>query len=445
MKRIFIFRNNNMPLQLQNTGKRGFLINKTSTMKASMVVVMVFIAMSLLFSCKKDSPGKVQKVVFTKTQVEVLNSSNQFGFNLLRDLSDSGRTTNNLFISPLSISMALTMTYNGAVGQTALDMQQTLGYGSLPKATINESSKELMNNILNLDPNVTMDIANSIWYKNTFTVNQDFLNLNKTYFNAEVYPTDFSNPQTVSLINSWVSSATNGTITSVITEIPANLVMYLINAIYFKGDWKYRFETKNTAQATFYPTNGNSFQTDFMNMKQTFRYMKNDLFSAVELPYGNGGFSMMILLPDQGKSCQDIISNLTPDHWAQWNQQLDSTEVLVNLPKFRFSYGKELSSNLKNLGMGIAFDSQQADFSGISTSAHLCISFVLHKGYVNVDEDGTEAAAVTVVGIITTATSTGPDYEVFNANKPFVFAIKENTTNSVIFIGLVMKPVVEAD
>jgi serpin B len=335
------------------------------------------------------------------------------------------------------------MTYNGAVNQTAIDMQKTLGYGDLPKETINQSCKELMQIILNLDPKVNMEIANSIWYRNTFSIKEDFLTLNKTYFDADVKPSNFADPQTVNLINGWVSTKTHEKIKSVITEIPDAAIMYLINAIYFKGAWTYRFETKNTIKGPFHLTSGGTYEADFMNVKDKFRYMKNDLLSAVELPYGNKEFSMLILLPNEGKTYNDVISGLTVTNWAQWNNSLDTTKVFVKLPKFKFSYGNDISDNLKSLGMSSAFDPEVANFTGISDAAQLYISFVLHKSFVEVNEEGTEAAAVTVVGVYTTGFPGAPDYQMFEANKPFVFAIKENTTNSILFMGLVKKPVVE--
>lgn len=405
-----------------------------------LIIATGFLAAS---SCTKEKPEVKTQVSFTKSQKEVLNSCNQFGINLFRNMTTTVGHDQNLFISPLSVSLALTMAYNGAASQTALDMQHTLAYADLSKADINQSCKDLMHTILNIDPQVNMEIANSIWYRNNFTVRDTFINLNHTYFDAEVRASDFTNPGTVDAINNWVATKTHNKITSVITDIPSDAIMYLINALYFKGDWKFRFETKNTIKSPFNPEGGGAYQTDFMNQKGTFRYLRNDLLSAIELPYGNGGFSMVILLPNEGKTCSDVISNLTSDNWNSWNNKLDSTNVSVKLPKFKIKYEKKLNQDLTDLGMGIAFEANHADFSGINNAARLYISFVLHKSFVDVNEEGTEAAAVTVVGIFTTAYPGEPTYEEFNANRPFVFIIKENTTNSMLFMGLVNKPAVE--
>lgn len=405
-------------------------------------ITTALICISML-SCSKKSVDQPRHISFTKSQEEVLNSSNQSGINLFKDLTASPENNQNFFISPVSISFALTMTYNGAAHQTATDMQNVLSYNGMSKTDINQSCKELTDLLISADPRVAMEIANSIWYRNTFTIKDSFLNLNRNYFGAEVQPSDFDDPQTVNIINNWVSAKTHKKITSVITEIPSDAIMYLINAIYFKGNWKYRFETKNTIKMPFYQADGSNYETDFMNQKGTFRYTKNDLLSAVELPYGNGSFSMVVLLPNTGKTYADVISSLSCDNWNQWNNHMDSANVFVQLPRFKFKYEKTLNQNLTNLGMGIAFDPASADFSNISEAAQLYISFVLHKSFVDVNEEGTEAAAVTVVGINATAYPGEPVYQEFNVNKPFVFAIKENTTNSILFIGLVMKPVAE--
>ncbi len=410
-------------------------------MKTLCNILIINVILFICSSCSKESLGiKKNSADFTQTQEQIFNSSNTFGLYLLHDLIDSTQSSENIFISPLSISLALTMTYNGAAGQTAIDMQKTLGYEGMSKEDINKTCKELINIILNLDPKVVMEIANSIWYRNSFTVKPDFINLNKDYFNAEVHPADFNSSETVNLMNDWVKNKTHEKIDKIIDQIDPDAIMYLINAIYFKGTWKYRFETKNTKKESFYLADGNTFDTDFMVQQDTFKYMSNDLLSAVELPYGDGKFSMVIMLPQTKKTYLDVIQNLNATNWDSWNSAMKPQDVQIHLPKFKFSYEKELNKNLDRMGMGIAFG-DQADFSNIS-DAGLFISFVLHKSFVEVNEEGTEAAAVTIVGIVGTS-NMGPTYKIMYVNKPFVFAIKENTTNSILFIGLVKQPVNE--
>jgi serine protease inhibitor len=400
--------------------------------------LIINILLFLLGSCKKEGSGlNDTNAYFTGNQEKILKSSNSFGLKIFRDIIDSSGD-DNVFISPLSVSLALTMAYDGASGQTATDIQNTLGFEGMSKEEINSSCKELINTIVNLDSKVLMEIANSIWYRNTFIVKKDFENINKNYFNAEVKPADFNNPSTIDLINGWVSNTTHERIKTVINSIDGNMLMYLINAIYFKGTWKYKFETKNTLKEPFYLFDCQSYNVDFMVQQDTFKYMSNDLLTAVELPYGDGKFSMVILLPGEQKNHLDVIQNLDADHWREWTEALERQVVQVHLPKFKFSYEKQLNENLTNLGMGIAFN-DQADFSNISETTDLCISFVLHKSFVEVNEEGTEAAAITVVGIV--GTSIGEHYKILYINKPFVFAIKENVNNNILFLGLFKKPV----
>jgi len=412
------------------------------TLVKTSIIVIIF---CISTSCRHETP-KVDKKTFidlTLSQEKILSASNSFGLDLFQDLVDSANASENIFISPLSVSLALTMTYNGAAGQTAIDMQKTLGYEGMSTNNINQSSKDLINSILNLDSKVVIEIANSIWYRNTFPIKSDFLSINKDYFNAEVQPADFNSQETVNLMNSWASNKTHDKINQIIAQIDPLAVMYLMNAIYFKGNWKYRFETKNTTKEPFHLTDGNTFSTDFMVQQDTFRYLSNNLLTVVELPYGDGGFSMVIMLPQTGKTYQDLIQNLNVGNWSQWNNQMNSANIQIHLPKFKFKYEKVLNKNLARLGMGIAFDDNRADFSGISNASQLFISMVLHKSFVEVNEEGTEAAAVTIVGISFTSIGNTPSYKIINVNKPFLFAIKENTANSLLFIGLVQKPLIE--
>jgi serine protease inhibitor len=406
-------------------------------MKLKLPVILFILIM--VVSCKKEASEVNPKPVveFTATQSKVLQSSNQFGINLFDNLAANQSQTRNLFISPLSVYLALTMTYNGASGQTATEMKTALGFDGLTDEEINESCKELVDIILNIDPKVILKIANSIWYRNNFEVETNFLNTNQHYFDATVHASNFNDPATVGLINDWVKSKTNQKIDKVVSYIDPNTVMYLINAIYFKGAWKYKFETNNTFSGNFTCGNSMIVSTKYMNQKVSLKHMSNDIFSAVELPYGNSGFSMMILLPNAGKKTGDIIQNFTSTNWNQWCNSMDSSEVLLKIPKFKFTYDSVINESLKTLGMPRAFDPTAAEFAKINPHAQLFISKVLHKSFVEVNEEGTEAAAVTSVEIGVTANLPGV---IFSADRPFIFAIKENTTQTILFSGLVNNP-----
>jgi serpin B len=288
-----------------------------------------------------------------------------------------------------------------------------------------------------------MEIANSIWYRNTFEVKQDFCDLNQNYFNAEVKPANFDEPATVELINNWVKTKTHDKIEKVINQISPYTVMYLINAIYFKGVWKYKFDSKGSHSGTFYRSNTDTSSVVYMNQESTFKYYENNVLKALELPYGNSGFSMVVLLPSEGKSVGDIVSNFTPANWNSWNEGMDSIKVAVRFPRFKFAYDSVINESLKTLGMPKAFDQSKADFSNINDEFQLYISFVLHKSFVEVNEAGTEAAAVTVVGVWTTSINDPENVKYFNANKPFAFVIKENSTQTILFSGVMNNPIYE--
>jgi len=391
-------------------------------------------------SCNKDEIDN--KTSFTKSDLVLMKSSNEFGIDLFRDLADNNPVSQNIFISPLSVYMALAMAYNGAASETAIEMQNTLGFKSMSNEEINVSCHELVNKLLNVDPDVAMEIANSIWYRNTFEVKQGFININHDYFDAEVRAADFSNPATGALINDWVKAKTHDKIEKVIDGISPLSMMYLINAIYFKGAWKNKFDIQKSFNGTFYRSENDFSPAVFMSQAGKYKYYENNVLQALELPYGNSGFSMEVLLPVEGKSVGNIISDFTPSNWELWNNNMDSTKVSVKLPRFKFAYDSVINESLKTLGMPKAFDDELADFSNISEENQLYISKVLHKSFVEVNEDGTEAAAVTVVEMFTNSIPVD-EIKYFTANKPFVFLIKENTTQTILFAGIMNKPVSE--
>ncbi|MBA7584325.1 hypothetical protein ES708_26278 [subsurface metagenome] len=346
----------------------------------------------------------------------------------------------NVMISPLSISLALAMTYNGADGDTKEAMEKTLELSGFTIDEINENYKILIDALSSVDPKVLMSIANSIWHEQNFGVEQDFINVNQNYFYAEVSPLDFNDPDAVTTINNWVADKTNDKITEIIDNIPAEAVMYLINAIYFKGIWKYEFDESDTKEKPFYLSDGTTKDVPMMIQEASFNYLSNDILQAVEMPYGAGNYSMIILLPQYNKTPDDIIDQLSNENWNMWLSEFyEAEKVQIHLPKFKFEYKNLLNDELINMDMGIAFDPDYADFSKINPDWQLYISRVIHKSFIEVNEEGTEAAAVTAVEI--SFTSIGEETFIpFYVNQPFIFAIKEKYTNAIIFMGKVMEP-----
>lgn len=408
-------------------------------MKTIKLLFLIILLSIISISCdKKDNPSpEIPDIKLNLKEQSLVNSSNKFGFDFFNKINKSEEQDKNIFISPLSVSFALAMTYNGADNETKTAMEQTLRLNGLTTEEINNSFKNIINSLIGLDPKVIFNIANSIWYRDNFNVEQNFIDINKKYYDAEVNALDFADSQAKDIINKWVADNTNNKIKEIVDNISPETVMYLINAIYFKGNWKYKFDSSDTQSKPFYLACGTTKDVLMMQQEGSFNYLTNDLFKAVELPYGGEKFSMVVLLPNEGKTTNDIINELNDNNWNNWLKSFEKVDdIHIIMPKFKFKYKKKLSDILIDMGLGIAF-SDRADFTKINPEGGILISEVKHKTYVDVNEEGTEAAAVTSVEM--GCTSVGSS-NIFNANKPFVFAIKEKSTNSIIFIGKMAEP-----
>lgn len=372
----------------------------------------------------------------TQEETQIVQADNAFGLNVFTSLNASA-PEENLFISPLSISMALGMTLNGAAGDTRAQMEETLYKSGLTEAAINDSYRSLIDLLTQLDPQVTLNIANSIWYREGFNVLSAFLETNRTSFDAEVEALDFNDPKSLDTINGWVDEKTNGLIDSILNEISPEAVMYLINAVYFKGIWTYEFDEENTRDADFHNADGSTTILPLMSLRGTLPYYKNDNISLVDLPYGDSLYSMTLVLPEGDQSLDALIEDMTATTWADWTNATTPREIDLFLPRFELTYKNSLKHTLVSLGMQDAFSPSSADFTRINDNGGLFISDVLHKTFVKVDEQGTEAAAVTAVVVETT--SVGPPPPVFRADRPFIFAIRERHSGSILFIGKVLE------
>jgi serine protease inhibitor len=375
----------------------------------------------------------------TSLEQSLVAADNSFGFKLFAAVN-STEGGNSVFVSPTSVSMALGMTLNGANGTTRTAMAQTLEFSGLSQNEINDSYKSVIAILTGLDPKVKFQIANSIWHRPELNVEQAFKDANTEHFNAEVNSLNFSDPAAAKTINGWVDRNTNGKIKEIVPDpIPRDMVMYLINAIYFKGTWKYRFDTSQTHNDSFTLTNGSTIPCRMMSQGGTFDYYADETLQAVDMPYGDAGFSMTILLPKSGTSIDQFAASLTQERWNSWVGKLVKTKGDISLPKFKLEYKKTLNEMLSSMGMSIAFDANLANFTNIDRRGNLSISEVMHKTFVQVDEEGTEAAAVTSVG--TRATYAGPtDSFVLRVDRPFIFVIREHHSGTILFIGKIAEP-----
>lgn len=375
----------------------------------------------------------------TTSENHLIESDNTFGSTLFREINQA-EADENVFVSPLSVSMALGMTYNGADGATQEAMQQTLELQGLSLEEINKSYQSLIELLVNLDPKVQFQIANSIWHEQDYVFNVEFLNRCQHYFNAEVSGLDFADPVAVAQINQWVSDQTNGKIQNIVDQIESQIVMFLINAIYFKGTWTYEFDPEKTEDDWFTTSDGTQIPCQMMMVENEFPYLETNTFQAVDLPYGDGFYTMTIFVPHQSSNVDALINQLTSENWQNWFNEFNKRKIVLSLPKFKFEYELLMNDVLTALGMGVAFSSYHADFSQMSSGLQLYIDNVKHKTFVEVSEEGTEAAAVTSVQM--GVTSIGPDQMVFlRVDRPFFFTIRENNSGTILFMGKIVEPV----
>lgn len=395
------------------------------------------LALTFVMGCS-NNPSEPEQRSLTTLEKQLVQADNQFGFKLF-DAITQRNSDNNVFISPLSISMALGMTLNGANGQTQADMERTLELAGLSTDEINQTYRSLIDLLTQLDPKVIFEIANSIWYRQGMTFESSFLDVNRTYFDAEIESLDFSNPASIDIINNWVKDKTHDKIDKIIDDIAQDIVMFLINAIYFNGTWTYEFDKEMTHADYFTRIEGNNVPCKMMVQTGEFGYLETNDFQAVDLPYGDGLYSMTIFLPRYDATVDEFLADFNQSNWNTWTRQFKADSVTLELPKFKVEYKITLNEVLSALGMGIAFTSA-ADFTRMYKPGSLAIDYVLHKTYVEVDEEGTEAAAVTVVAIRETSGGPQHNYRFMRVDRPFVFVIRENHSGMLLFMGKIVEP-----
>ncbi|WP_375513484.1 serpin family protein [uncultured Nostoc sp.] len=375
-----------------------------------------------------------------KTDTKIIESSNKFGFKLFSELLKSDNGNNNVFISPSSVALALAMAYNGASGTTQLAIAKTLELQGVNLQEINSSYKAALKQLLdNSDPKVQLKIANSLWANKDVSFRPDFLQRTQDFYQAKVSNLNFQDPAAPNIINNWVKENTNGKIDQIIGNIEPDQVLFLINAIYFKGLWSKEFDKSQTAQYPFYSTPGKPKQQPMMSQSGDYRYYESTQFQAVSLPYGKDGkFSFYIFLPKQNSNLKAFYQNLNVENWQKWITQFSKQKGFIRLPRFKTDYDVTLNDALKTLGMEEAF-SNKANFSGMGTNFH--ISEVKHKTFVEVNEEGTEAAAVTSVGIsaLAVVSMPQPPFRMI-VDRPFFCAIRDNQTGRVLFMGSIIEP-----
>jgi serine protease inhibitor len=374
-----------------------------------------------------------------KSRKQLVDANTRFGFKLFQQLQQQQPDTN-IFVSPSSVAIALSMTYSGANGATQKAMNDALQLNGMSVASLNKANEELRASLAGSDPKVKLKIANSLWAKQGINFNPEFLKQNQNFYKAKVSVLDFSASDSLGQINNWVGLNTEGKIPKILDRINPDDAMYLINAVYFKGDWTVPFKKSATKDEPFTLANGEQKNLPTMRRNGSFSYYENEQFQAVNLPYGSGRWSMYIFLPRGKANLADFSTTLTEKNWQTWMQGFRVQSGYVQLPKFKTEFGTDLKASLTALGMGQAFDPYNADFSNLTKDRPMVISQVKHKTFVEVNESGTEAAAATSVIVVpTSARILGQPFKMI-VDRPFFCAIRDNETGTVLFMGHIQNP-----
>lgn len=377
-----------------------------------------------------------------KVDPAVVAANTRFGFKLYSEvLKDKQALGKNVFVSPSSVALALAMAYNGAEAETRQAMASAMEIDGRKLEDVNRAYKDLRAALESADPKVQLQIANSIWSRQGLALKPDFVKRTRESFNAEVSELNFDDPASASIINKWVSGSTNGKIEKIVDQIERDSLMFLINAIYFKGKWSDQFDKARTKDQPFKLADGRQKPHPMMVQSGNYAYFEGEGFQAASLPYGGGRVSMYIFLPREGTSLDQFHRQLKAENWDSWMTSFEKTPGEIALPRFKLEYDISLNDALKALGMGLAFDPDRANFSGMFEDPRdAFISKVKHKTFVEVNEEGTEAAAVTSVEV--QATSARMPREPFRmvVDRPFFCAIRDNDSGAVLFMGSIIDP-----
>lgn len=392
-------------------------------------------------ACGTSSPSEPSAPIdalpraLTAAEGEVVQRSNRFAFELMRRAA--APRDKNAFVSPLSVSMALGLTMNGAANATLDSMRATLGFAGMPMADINAGYRGLIDLLRGLDPSTDMRVANSVWFRQEMTPDADFVATAQASFDAVARGIDFTSPGAPGILNDWANEATNGRITKVIDEISDEAVMFLMNAIYFKSKWVQQFNKADTRAGPFAAAYGGEQSVPMMRRtKLDVRMHGNAAVQVAELSYGNSAFVMDLVLPARDGDISTLLDTLSEAQWDAWVAALQPREIALSMPRFRLSYTRMLNEDLKAMGMSVAFINGVADFSQLfePNAKGPYLSFVKHDTFLDVNEEGTEAAAVTTVGV--ELTSAPPSFDV---DRPFLLVLRERFSGTILFMGKILR------
>lgn len=406
-------------------------------MKHTFLSATLILLIMISFSCRPPQPAAADPSRITASHPFPARER-AFGLAFLQRLAATEQNRN-LLVSPLSLQLALTMTWNGAAEDTAAAMARALSLEGMPRDKVNQACADLLVYLSKRDPKVRLLIGNSLWLNKGYSFREDFLKRNRTYFAARVASLDFARASAADAINNWIKSQTEGMIPRMIDSIQPDMRLFLVNAVFFQGQWQKKFKKRATRKQPFYLADGTQKNHPLMAREAKVPYYEDDSLQAVWLAYGKGRLGMLVLLPRKDKNLPELLAGMTPAVLDRIRSGLKRRSGSVFLPRFRISYGKrDMKDILRDLGMGKAF-TPAADFSGMTKKEKLFISLVLHKALIEVNESGTKASAATVVGMKATG-APRRDRFTFRADRPFLFAITDRASGTILFMGLLHDP-----
>jgi serpin B len=391
--------------------------------------------LTVVSSQAQDEPKRIS---LTQDEREMVNGSNGFALNLFR----KARTDNDMILSPLSITYALGMLNNGAAGETQEQINKVLGFGDFGVKGINNFCQKMLKEAIGLDKLTKVMISNTIFVNQAggYVLKPDFVSTAKDYYQAEPDCRDFYDGKTLDVINQWGSDHTEGMIPQILSEdeFDPTFVSYLLNAIYFKGTWMLKFDEKETKDETFDHAGAekNLLTLPMMHQEKLLYYMEDDNWQVLKLPYGNGAYMMTLLLPQPGKVLEKEIQNLMVENWEKYQWNREEAIVDVKLPRFESNSSIDLEEVMSALGMPKAFTpaAEFPDFCNVPTY----IGLMKQVAKIKVNEEGTEAAAITIIGEKATSVGSEPKRVNFHANRPFLYIISEESTGAIFFMGQFM-------
>lgn len=405
------------------------------------IVYAVSIAVIILASCGQTQgstgPGSLQPSKDAEFEeddyLEIVDASNLMGMNLLSEISGIGEGENP-FISPVSLYMALSMLYNGAEGDTKDEIAEVLGVKGIEAGDLNQANASLMSILASDTEEIELRIGNSIWLNDSYQFQEEFTASNRDYFNAEIEEIDISDKASAVEINEWVQDATNNKIKKMAEEpLDSNIVAMLLNAVYFKGDWQHKFEAGATNESRFMGEGDKKSTVQMMKLEERIPYFETDSFQAVSLPYGDGEIDMKLFLPRSSSNLEEFREALNTENWKRWNGEFSSRQGLVLMPKFKMEYQIILNDAMKELGMPSAF-AENANFPHIvEGDSELAVTSIAQKTYLDINEEGTEAAAATSITVGESGDAEPPF--TMKMERPFFLAITDIESGAILFMG----------